>query len=54
MSASLHAYKKDKIKLLKRDFLVPMKAHEIDKLMELESEIQVDNYVHGLLNKYLH
>ena len=51
---SLKTYKKTKIKMLTRDFLLKLSEGEIDHLNALENENDVDRYARSLLNKYLH
>lgn len=46
----LEDYKKDKIKILKRDFLVELTEEQVAHLNSLESEIQVDRYARLCMN----
>lgn len=45
-------YKREKIRMLTKDFKLPLKDNEIQHLRELQTEIQVDNYARDLINKY--
>jgi len=51
-TTTMKAYIKEKLDVL-NDFYIKPKANEIKHLKSLTSEIQVDNYVRDLFNKYL-
>ena len=51
---SLKTYKKTKVKMLQKDFLLKLSEGEIAHLNALENENDVDRYARSLLNKYLH
>ena len=46
---SLDKYIKEKIRMLKKDFCIPMTDEQIAHMQELKSEIQVDNYAQDLI-----
>lgn len=48
---SFKQYKKMKLKMLKRDFFVTLTDEELARAEELQSEIQVDQFCLGILNK---
>ena len=47
----LDKYKADKLKMLKRDFLVELTDEEIEHLNGLETEVQVDRYARLCINE---
>jgi hypothetical protein len=49
---SLPVYKKAKIKMLERDFCIPMNAEEKGYLNALTTETEIDRYAHKLMDKY--
>ena len=51
-SVSLPQYKKNKIKILQRDFCIPLTSEEIEHMKSLTSETSVDRYARELMNKY--
>lgn len=50
---SLSTYKKNAIKMLRRDFHLRITDVEEEHFAELENEIQVDNFVRKLINDKL-
>ena len=50
---SIKTYRKMKIKMLKKDFMIPLKKEEENRINELETEAAVDRYARTLLLKYL-
>ena len=50
---SLKQYKNEKIRMLTEDFCMPLTESEIEHIRSLKTEIQVDNYVRTLFDKYL-
>lgn len=46
---TIDEYRKDKMLMLVRDFKVGLKQAEIDHLMELKTEISIDQYVRTIL-----
>ena len=50
---TLKQYKNEKIRMLTDDFCMKLSEDEIDHIQSLKTEIQVDNYVRTLFDKYL-
>lgn len=50
---SLEEYIEEKLNMLKNEFKIKPKAHELMHLKSLKNEIQVDNYIRDLFKKYL-
>ncbi len=50
---TLKQYKKEKIKLLTREFCVPMSDEQKEHLNALETEISIDNYALQLIFNHL-
>lgn len=50
---TLKQYKKEKIKLLTREFCVPMSDEQKEHLNNLETEISIDNYALKLIFDHL-
>jgi hypothetical protein len=48
---TLNQYKEQKIKMLRRDFGIPMTEDEIEHMHSLPSEMRVDAYARDLMNK---
>ena len=48
-TTDLARYAKEKIKLLRRDFHVPLTETEINHISALKSDIAIDNYARGLI-----
>lgn len=46
---SLDKYIKEKIRMLKKDFMIKLTPEQIAHIRELKNEIQVDNYAHDLI-----
>ena len=46
---SLNTYKNQKMKMLARDFAIPLKPEQIDHMNALKNEIQVDQYARQLI-----
>ena len=46
---TLKTYKKNKIKMLERDFAILLKPEQIEHINELKSEIQVDQYARTII-----
>lgn len=51
-NVSLPQYKNNKIKILQRDFCIPLTSEEIEHMKSLTSETSVDRYARELMNKY--
>ena len=47
---SFKQYKKMKLKMLQRDFCIPLSDEELAYAESLQSEIQVDQFCLGILN----
>lgn len=45
----LWQYAQEKIELLREDFRMDLTAHEIQHMMQLTSEVAVDQYAHTLI-----
>ena len=50
-NGTLKQYKKTKIKILTRDFCIKLSDAEIKHMLELKTEIQVDQFARKLLLK---
>lgn len=48
-TTDLAQYAKEKIRLLRRDFHVPLTEKEINHISALKSDIAIDNYARGLI-----
>ena len=48
-SMNIKAYRKMKIKMLKKDFMIPLKKEEEDHINELETEAAIDRYARTIL-----
>lgn len=48
-SMSIKAYRKMKIKMLEKDFMVTLKKEEKDRINELETEAAIDRYARTIL-----
>jgi hypothetical protein len=48
--ASISAYRKAKLKILKRDFLISLTATEIERANTLKTEVAIDQFCLGILN----
>ena len=46
---TLKQYVKEKIRMLKKDFMIKMTDEQIAHMKSLKNEIQVDNYAHDLI-----
>lgn len=51
-SVSLPQYKKNKIKMLQRDFCLKLTEEEIETINSLESETEIDRYARELMEKH--
>lgn len=51
---SLPAYKKWKMKILKRDFLVDLTAEDIERINGMKSETEIDRYARACIEKRYH
>ena len=49
---SFKQYKKMKLKMLQRDFCIQLEDEELARAEALQSEIQVDQFCLGILNRY--
>jgi hypothetical protein len=50
---SLPEYIRQKLNMLKKDFMIRLSQHEIEHMMALTTEIAVDNYAKKLIYKRL-
>ena len=50
MKMSLSQYKKAKVKMLTRDFLIKLTSEQIEHINSLASEIEVDRYARTILD----
>ena len=50
--APISEYRKAKIKLLKKEFLIDVTAEEENHVNELESEIAIDRYCRKIINNH--
>lgn len=50
---TLKQYIREKIRMLTKDFCIPLTEEELDHFATLTTEIQVDNYTRHLFAKYL-
>ena len=50
-TSNLSSYRKAKIKILSRDFEIDLTLDEITEINKLKSEIAIDNYCVGIINK---
>lgn len=50
-TVSLKAYRKQKIKILERDFCIRLTEEEIERINKLTTEIQIDQFCLGIINK---
>ena len=50
---SLKAYKKNKIKMLEREFMIPLTQAQKDHINSLENEYAVDRHSRSLMKKRL-
>lgn len=48
---TLSSYKKWKIKMLKKDFCIKLSPDEEKHINNLKTEMEIDRYIHTLLNK---
>jgi hypothetical protein len=48
----LEAYRKRKLRILERDFRIKITAEELKHAETLTSEIQIDQFCLGMINKY--
>ena len=48
---SLKAYRKMKLKMLKNDFCIKLTDEELDHAESLKTEIQIDQFCIGVINK---
>ena len=48
----LETYKKNKLKILKRDFRITLTDEELERIKSLKTEVQIDQFCLGILNKY--
>ena len=48
---SFKTYKKMKLKMLRRDFCIPLTDEELARYNTLTTEIQVDQFCLGMINK---
>lgn len=46
-------YIAEKLEMLRKEFHIKPKVHEVAHLQSLKNEIQVDNYIRDLFRKYL-
>ena len=51
-SISIEAFKRLKIKMLERDFLMTLTEEQKNHINELQSEIAIDNYCRKLFSDY--
>lgn len=49
----LDKYKKEKLKILKRDFHIRITDADVEHMEALKTEIQVDNFVKEIINTRL-
>lgn len=49
MQMSISRYRKAKIKMLEKEFLIPLKADEKDHINSLQTEAAIDRYVRTIL-----
>lgn len=49
---SIQVYRKMKIKMLEREFMIPLKPEEKNHINELETEAAIDRYARTILQKY--
>ena len=47
---SLEKYKKEKIDMFRKDFLIRLTNDQIAKIMSLDSTVKVDNYCRQIIN----
>ena len=48
----IDAYRKRKLRILKRDFRITLSQEDLDHAETLKSETQIDQFVLAMLNKY--
>ena len=53
MKMTVQEYAKYKLKILQKDFLLPLSEVEIERMKSLPNETQMDAYARTLLIKYL-
>ena len=53
MQMTVQEYAKYKLKMLQKDFLLPLSEVEIERMKSLPNETQMDAYARTLLIKYL-
>lgn len=49
---SIDAYRKFKLKILKRDFRISITEEELTRAETLTTETQIDQFFLGMINKY--
>lgn len=49
-TASLKSYRKQKIKILERDFCIKLTEEEIERVNNLTTEVQIDQFCLGIIN----
>lgn len=52
MQLPIKAYRKAKIRMLEKEFIIPLKQEEKEHFETLQNEIAIDNYARTLISRH--